>query len=556
MAAIALRGVSYAYPGTTADVFDRVDLTLDSHWRTGIVGRNGRGKTTLLRLLAGQIRADEGELTLPLAGRYFPQWPRDTGADVLSVVRDAAGPYAELAREMRALEGKTDAAGLLRYGVVTEEFERLGGYTIDGRIAAEFAALGLDTRLLARAFATLSGGEQTRALIAALFLRADSFALIDEPTDHLDRDGRAQLAAYLRGKPGFLLASHDRQLLDDVADHLLVFTRTEMAVRRGGYSAWRAERDDRGRREQADKARLGREIDVLERAAQQRREGALTREADKAPHTDKGYIGHRAAKQMKRALHIEQRAGASIALRREQLRDFDKQRELRIHTTTNAGTLVRCTDVAIAVTTSSYTPADAPAYTRAHTQADTQMEARTLARHLTFEISARQRICVGGANGCGKTTMLEVVAGLRAPQHGVRQCKPGLRIALAAQQPRWPDATLRGLAAREHLDETRLRQILGVLQVSAADLDRPLATLSAGQRKKVALACSLVVPADLLIWDEPLNYLDIESREDIERAILGDTPTLLFVEHDRRFVEAVATHHLRLDGARPELTRV
>ena len=534
MAAIALRGVSYTYPGATRDVFNRIDITLDTRWRTGVVGRNGRGKTILLRLLASQVQADAGDLTLPLAGRYFPEAPADASAAVQCVVRNAAGPYDTIAQRMRELEGVTDRDALNRYGELATEFDRLNGYSIDARIAAEFDALSLHTRLLIRPFASLSCGEQTRALIAALFLRSDTFALIDEPTNHLDRDGRAKLGTYLRSKSGFLLASHDRQLLDDVVDHLLVFTREEIAVRRGGYSAWRVERDDREQRESADKTRLGREINTLERASQQRRQGALSREADKAPHTDKGFIGARAAKQMKRALNIERRVNLHIGERRVQLRDFDKHRELRIVTSAVVGPLLRCTDVAISI-------------------AD-----RTLAQHLTFDISTGQRIAVTGANGCGKTTLLEVIAGLRAAAHGTIQRKSGLRVAFAAQQPRWQDETLRALAAREQLDETRLRQILGVLQVPAADLERPLTTLSEGQRKKVELARTLVTPTKgtptaLLIWDEPLNYLDIESREEIERAILTDAPSLIFVEHDRRFVDTVATHRLDLDQPRPLL---
>ena len=200
MSLIQVRDLSFAYEGSSDKVFEAISFQIDSDWKLGLTGRNGRGKTTLLKLLRGDYPY-EGSIRASVAFQYFPDpvlHPDWLCQKVLEEI-DPTLPRWKLLREMAALE--------------------------------------LGEELLYRPFATLSGGEQTKLLLALLFLREDSFPLIDEPTNHLDRHGRDMLSAYLKKKRGFILVSHDRAFLDGCVDHILSINRADIEVQRGTFSS-------------------------------------------------------------------------------------------------------------------------------------------------------------------------------------------------------------------------------------------------------------------------------------------------------------------------------
>src|SRR5699024_4266530 len=241
-----------------------LNLQLDTGWKLGLTGRNGRGKTTLLRLLCGEEEY-AGSIRLAEQPRRFPYPAPDPEATVAQAARAAAG-----------------------------------GDPADWELERELGLLGLGEEFLDRRFGSLSPGEQTRVLLAALFLQQGCYPLIDEPTNHLDAEGRARLGRYLRGqRRGFLLVSHDRALLDACCDHMLAIERTGLRVRQGNFSAWWQEVQDRDAREAAENERLGREIGRLQAAA-----GRTARWSDKLEKTkfdtrnsglrpDRGYVGHK-----------------------------------------------------------------------------------------------------------------------------------------------------------------------------------------------------------------------------------------------------------------------
>ena len=335
MSTIICRRLSFGYPGAEGDIFEDLDLVVDTQWRSALVGRNGRGKTTLLRLIHGELEPDRGAIELSRTTAYFPRAVVDPDETVRNVVKDAVGPFRQWEVEMEELlaDGSDDA--LTQYGEVLDAYHEAGGYAVEAGVEAELLALGIGETYWDRPFSSLSGGEQTRCLLASLFVPggssgpdASTFALIDEPTNHLDRDGRRFLADYFRAKAGFLLVSHDRAFLDACCDHVVALNRDTVEVERTSFSAWRERFRQRLARQRADNAALKQEIARLGQVAADRRAGALKRESEKGAHVDKGFISARAKRQMKKAVSAERRAENAAEERRLTLVDVEKDRRL------------------------------------------------------------------------------------------------------------------------------------------------------------------------------------------------------------------------------------
>lgn len=276
MSLIHISHLSFTYEGSCDPVFEDVSVQLDTNWRLGFLGRNGRGKTTLLRLLMGE-GVYTGTISAPEGFDYFPfalPDPEEDGQAVAEVLRPGLEQW-RLLRELRMLE--------------------------------------LDEGVLYRPFRTLSNGEQTRFLLARFFLRDHRFLLIDEPTNHLDMAGRELAADYLARKEGFILVSHDRAFLDRCVDHVLVFNRTGLEVQKGNFSTWWENRARQDQFELAEQDRLKKEVRRLDEAA--RRTAAWSDAAEKTKRgsrnsglrPDRGFIGHKAAKMMRRSKAVEER---------------------------------------------------------------------------------------------------------------------------------------------------------------------------------------------------------------------------------------------------------
>ncbi len=530
MASIIFHSVDFGYDASRADVFHELSLLIDSGWRCAVVGRNGQGKTTLLKLAGGLLTPTAGHVENPLVIRYFPGAVPPSLArrsqTTLEVVRESIAPFTAWEREMERCLAEGSETALARYGALHERYLARGGYEVDGRIARECAAMEFDPALLARPFHSLSGGEQTRALVAALFVEPEVYPLIDEPTNHLDMAGRDRLMAYLAGKRGFLLVSHDRRFLDGAVDHVLSINRRDVRLNQGNFSQWRARMEEELEAERRTRQKIERDVARLTAAAQATRRNAQSREGDKyrTGAFDKGFIGHRAAKQMKRARSVERRIDAQLEAKRGLLGNREKVRELAVETAAEGhGDLLVAQNLTVS------------------------RAGLVLFRELSFAVEPGDRVAIVGKNGCGKTTLLDVLAGERSADAGTVRRPGHVSLARSYQRPMWRHGLLRGHLEEHGLDETRFRQLMGVLGVQAEVFDRDLASFSLGEQKKVDLARSLIRPADVLLWDEPLNYIDLHAREQIERSVLERCPTLVFVEHDRAFVERVATRVLCLD---------
>ena len=527
MSTIICRRLTFGYLGSEENVFEDLDLVIDTGWRSALVGRNGRGKTTLLRLIHGELAADRGGIEHAERTAYFPRPVRTPEDTVRDVVKDAVGEFRRWEAEMDALLADGSEAAIARYGDALSAYEESGGYLIESGIETELGALGIPERYWDRPFASLSGGEQTRCLLAGLFALDGSnrgtYALIDEPTNHLDAAGRRLLAEYLGSKAGFLLVSHDRAFLDACCDHVVALNPDTVAVERTSFSAWRDRFRQRLARQRADNAALKQEIARLGQVAADRRAGAHKRESEKAAHTDKGFISNRAKRQMRKALAAERRADAAVDERRKTLVDVEKERRLKLgESSRSAGSLVIANDLSL-------------------WRGDTAVVAK-----LSFSVAPGDRVAIVGPNGSGKTSLLDQIE--RAPyrQTGSLRRPAHVTVSRTFQSPQWSSGSLRTCLEEAGLDESRFRQIMAALGVRGRVLDGRIEDLSHGQRKKIDLARSFLADVDLLLWDEPLNYIDIDAREQIEDVLLRDTPTVLFVEHDAAFVDRVATHVIDL----------
>lgn len=521
MSCININSLSFYYNDSVDKVFDNLTLNIDTSWRLGLIGKNGRGKSTFLNLLNIKLFPVKGEIVSDLNTFYFPYVPEYIEQTTFNVIKENVAPYNFWEKQMETLSKASDEKSIFDYSEVLERYQNASGYEIDSMIEKEFTELGMSSNLLKREFRTLSGGEQTRALIVSLFLKKDSFPLIDEPTDHLDMKGRMILGEYLSKKKGFIVVSHDRNFLDTCIDHVLSINKSDVRINNGNYSQWKHNMEIEEEFEKRKNENLRREVNSLEIAARKGRRWSDGKEKEKIgatrEFTDKGNIGRRSAKLMKRALNIEARVEKKLEEKKSLLKNVEDERKLKIETKKKNEKLLSVTNASLS------------------------FDDERIFENISFDINRGDRIALIGDNGCGKTSLIRALMKEINLNEGLIHIPTYVKISYASQNPNWNKGYLRDHLKREKIDETKFRHILGVMGAWGELFDRPLETFSKGQLKKVELCRSFLEQCDLMIWDEPLNYLDVSSREQLEEVILEFKPTMLFTEHDKAFVENIAT---------------
>ena len=488
MSLIQVSNLTFAYDGSYENVFENVSFQIDTNWRLGFTGRNGRGKTTFLNLLLGKY-AYRGSISAAVSFSYFPYTVADRDKLSIEVVEEINPEYEywKIAREMNGLE--------------------------------------LDEEVLYRPYGTLSNGEQTKLQLAVLFSRENNFLLIDEPTNHLDIRGRELVSRYLKGKRGFILVSHDRAFLDGCVDHILSINKASIEVQRGNFSSWWENKCRQDAFEQAENEKLKKEIFRLEETARQKASWSDRAEATKiGQHTfDRGYVGHKAEKMMARSKAIQQRQQAAIEEKSKLLKNIERSDVLKIFQTPfHSKRLVQLQDVTV-----SYGE-------------------KTVCTGVNFDIQQGDRVVIQGANGSGKSSLIKLICGEDVPYTGNLRIGSGLRISLVKQDTGFLQGSITEFARNSGIEESLFLAMLAKLDVPKVQMEKNMSGLSAGQKKKVLLAKSICEPAHLHIWDEPMNYIDVISRMQIEELLLEYKPTILFVEHDKIFCENVATKVVQL----------
>lgn len=495
MSLIQVQNLTFAYEGSYETIFENVSFQLDTNWKLGFTGRNGRGKTTFMNLLLGKLEY-QGSINAPVDFSYFPYHVPDGRVTALEAAEemDPSFEYWKVAREMGKLQ--------------------------------------LDDEVLYRPYETLSNGEQTKLQLAVLFSKENNFLLIDEPTNHLDIRGRELVSRYLNSKRGFILVSHDRAFLDGCVDHILAINKSDIQVCRGNFSTWMENKQRQDAFEQAENEKLKAEISRLEQTAREKAQWSDVAERRKfgidrmKVDNVKGYRplqGAKAAKTMARSKAIQQRQAAAIEEKQSLLKNIERSDTLKIYQTQfHSDRLVELKDVRIAY------------------------GAEPVCGPVSFTVRRGDRLALQGANGSGKSSILKLICGQPIPCTGEAWRGAGLRISYVSQDASGLSGKFSDFLAASGVDESLMLAILAKLDISRSQVERDLSALSAGQKKKLLLARSICEPAHLHIWDEPMNYIDAISRMQLEELLTSFQPTILFVEHDKAFCQNVATGTIEL----------
>jgi ATP-binding cassette, subfamily F, member 3 len=504
MTQIAVSGAAVEFGAT--QLFRDITFTVAAGERWGVVGRNGTGKTTLFKLMTGDLAPTRGQvarqsgLSVSLLGQH-----RDYG-EATTVWEAAAGPFADLlaleqslAEQAEGLATTHDEAALSRYGRDLERFEREGGYTIAPRVDAVLQGLAFDaTAARSQRLETLSGGERGRVGLARQLVAPSDILLLDEPTNHLDLETTAWLEQYLRESDRtVILISHDRAFLAAVVDHVLHFEGDSATPYVGSYEAFVAQRQER-------------------RLAQQRafdkQQKVIAAQTDYIARNLAG-VNTKQAKGRRKLLARMPRLGAPIG--------EEGSMALRLEVAERGGDQVAVAEkLRIAV------------------------EGRILIDRFDGRIMRGDRLGIVGPNGAGKSTLLKTLVGERPADEGALRVGNSIRVAYYDQNlGQVPlDKTLyQAISDLRPQWERRLVQgHLGRFGFSGDEVQRRAETLSGGERARVALAMLMLTRANLLVLDEPTNHLDVETIEVLEDAIESYEGSVILVSHDRAMLRALA----------------
>ena len=500
---IRISNLSFRYDDSSENIFNNLNLNLDSTWKLGLVGRNGRGKTTFLNLLRGKLHG-LGDIQTRLNFSYYP----------IKIADPANITLYELQKQANFEEWELDR---------------------------ELNLMNVNPDLLWQPFNTLSGGEQTKVLLALSFTNKDSFALIDEPTNHLDEDSRQEISNYLgKHEKGYIVVSHDRDFLNQVTDHILAIENTEIHLYQGNFATYEDTKQKRDEFNRERNQKLKGEINELHQQKEQFYHWAQKVEARKnigrkyqhvlnrRTRLNKGAIGHAAAKMMKKSINARDRMDHKIQAKQGLMTNIEDIPELSMNFKANYhSTLLEIQHL------------------------DLQIDGKSLFKGLNLVVKNHGVVSLEGRNGSGKSTFLKMLLD-KAPTvkyQGKYELADGLSISYLPQDFTEYKGTLHNFAYEHKISYEELLNNLKKMGFPRASFVTPIEEMSMGQQKRVALAKSLVEPADLYLWDEPANYLDVFNQDQLIELLKKIKPAMLLIEHDEYFIEQVADQRVRLDIA-------
>lgn len=488
MSIISVEKLTFAYDGSGDNIFENVSFHIDTDWKLGFTGRNGRGKTTFMKLLMGEHEY-KGKITSSVDFEYFPFKVQNEDDLVMFIAEDIC-PNAE-----------------------------------NWELVKELSLLNVSDDVLYRPYSTLSGGEKTKVMLAMLFLRENCFLLIDEPTNHLDRLGRESVSKYLKRKKGFILISHDRAVLDECVDHILSINKCNIEIEQGNYSSWEKNKMARDNFETTQNERLKKEIKRLENSARKASE-----HSDKIASTKIGFdpkkseksisrrtsIAKKAEKIMSRSKSMENRIEADIEKKSGLLKNVEHTSALKLPILKfHSNKILSVSNLSI-----SY-------------------DDNVVCKNISFDIGEGEVVALSGKNGSGKTSVIKLICGENINYTGNIMLNRQLKISTIEQDFSGMSGKLSDYAKNNGFDESLCKTILRKLGFSREQFEKDIKHFSDGQKKKVMIARSLCTPAHLYIWDEPLNYLDVYARKQLEELIIASKPAMLIVEHDKTFCDAI-----------------
>ncbi|GKQ42303.1 Lsa family ABC-F type ribosomal protection protein [Companilactobacillus sp. RD055328] len=499
MGTIQIQNLSFKYANMSENLFDNINLRIDESWKLGLIGRNGRGKTTLLNIIQNKLSYD-GQIITNLDFSYFPKNITNPNQSTQDVVLQIAK---------------------------LEEYDLW-------KIQTEMSKLELADSLLGLPYKKLSPGQQTKIQLAAMFVDDHDFQLLDEPTNHLDIKGRKAVESYLNSKQGFIVISHDRHFLNHVIDHVISINRNNITVIHGNFDTWEQEKQNRDQLEFNQKEKLKSDIKKLKSSAAKKENWSQQKEKDKYKkpgmehdNIDRGFVGSRAARVMKRAKQIQGRANTAIEDKQSLLKNVEISDSLKM----NYLEILHSKEVLIVDDLS------------------VGFSDTILNKPISFTLHPNEIISLIGDNGAGKTTFLKkILKQTTAINTGYFKMNSKHKIAYLSQDANELSGTINQLCEQMEISEEEVFSSLRKLGFECELFNSKIETMSQGQKKKVALAINLVQPANLYIWDEPLNYLDVITREQIIDVIKRYQPSMIVIEHDRDFIEQVADKKVNFES--------
>ncbi|HIS81043.1 MAG TPA: ABC-F type ribosomal protection protein [Candidatus Scatomonas merdavium] len=503
----------------SADVLRDITFHIEEHEKAALIGVNGAGKSTLLKIITGEMAPDGGQITLSRGATlgYLAQHQNINGdRTIYEEVLDAKQDILDMEREMRRLEARMKTAsgseleGLMdTYTRLTHSFELSNGYACQSEVTGVLKGLGFSEEDFQKELSTLSGGQKTRVALGRLLLTRPDVLLLDEPTNHLDMASITWLETYLMNYPGaVLIVSHDRYFLDRIVTRVIeiesgksmtfpgnytVYSEKKAVVRRAEYNAWMNQQQEIRHQEA-----------VIEKLKSFNREKSIRRAESREKMLDK--------------IELLEKPSAPAA-------------DMHIHLTPR---ITSGNDVLTVTELSKSYPG------------------QPLFRNQSFEIHRGERVAIIGNNGTGKTTILKIINGLVKPDGGNVALGAKVHIGYYDQEHQvlhMEKTIFEEISdAYPSMTQTEIRNVLAAFLFTGDEVFQPISTLSGGERGRVSLAKLMLSEANFLILDEPTNHLDIVSKEILEDALREYTGTVLYVSHDRYFINRTATRILELTG--------
>jgi len=499
-------------------IFVEASFQLNPGEKVGLVGPNGAGKTTLFRMIVGEEDPDEGEVSVPkkLTIGYFRQDVEEMkGRSVLDEAIAGSGRAGDLHHQLEALQHAMEDPAqadeldriLMQFGEVQEEYEHLGGYTLEAQAREVLHGLGFQDVQIDGVVGALSGGWKMRVALARVLLGKPDVLLMDEPTNHLDIESIIWLEQFLKSFAGALLmTSHDREFMNRLVSKIAEIDSGEIVAYSGNYDFYERERTIREANQQAAFARqqsmLAKEQRFIDRFKTHAAKAAQVQSRIKAlDKIDKIELPKK-RQVVKFDFRVPPRSGEMVAV----IEDLDK----------------------------SYGP-------------------RVIYKGFNLTIRRGERWAVMGRNGAGKTTLLKMIAGASDPDAGTVRLGASLNMGYFAQQSLDvldPDLTVIEQLQNDFPQDGlgSLRSLAGAFQFSGDDVDKKIRALSGGEKSRLAMARMLYNPPNFLVLDEPTNHLDLATKEMLVEKLKDFEGTMIFVSHDRVFLRGLGSRVLELGG--------
>ena len=537
MSFIQIKNLSFHYETQSEDIFSDVNFTIADGEKIALIGPNGSGKTTLLKLILKELTPNFGEVIYPKSnpkiGYLRQDFSRNSNQTILEDIYSLSPNYDELKKQRQNLEetmGKTISEQILeKYGEICDVISDIEKFHTEAqKVLTKF---GFGKERFFQIYNTLSGGEKTRLELAKLLLSKPDLLILDEPTNHLDLEILEWLENFLLSyQKAVFFVTHDRYFIDKVADKIIDLRKSNATIYHTNYSEYLKLRTEKEQFELKKYQERQKKIKQLKEVAQRRRQWAQTFQKETRPEGG-GWkfemITNPAKKMMKKAKAVEKRI--------EQLQDDEsikkpwqeKRRKVRF--------------------SSEYVSSSK--YVFVANNLSHSFDELQVFKEFSLTIPQGDRLAVLGKNGSGKTTLLKIIAGVLQPNLGEIYHGSRIKCGYYAQEHEilnFQNAIIEELLA-VNTDESAVRTILGCLKIEREQVYQEISTLSVGERSKVALAKILACNCNLLVLDEPTNHLDIDTRESLENALSQFDGTLVFVSHDRYFINKLATRIINLD---------